>query len=72
MSNLRYNRGNAYFDTYYVYDDNNNKIGILEDHCRGVKRQYFVGWKNKSQDKETWETKSFYTKDEAINYIVAQ
>lgn len=42
---IDYCKGNAYFDTYYVRDENGNEIGLLEDHCRGVKQEYFVGWK---------------------------
>ena len=40
-----YRKGNAYFDTYYIYTkDGYRYIGILEDHCRGVKKPYFVAW----------------------------
>lgn len=35
--------GNAYFDTFYIYAEG-KYIGILEDHCRGVKKRYFVAW----------------------------
>lgn len=70
-----FNRGNAYFDTYYIWDtEKDNYIGIIEDHCRGVKRQYFVGWKfeNNTFIPNTYQhgkTKSFYTYDEALSYI---
>jgi len=43
-----YNRGNAYFDTYHIFDtDKGHYIGIIENHCRGVKNNYFVGWRFK-------------------------
>jgi len=71
-----FNRGNAFFDTYYIYDEQNQKIGIIEDHCRGVKNQYFVGWKlhNPSHltGETTGETESFYTIEEAMIYSVGE
>jgi len=70
---IHFNRGNEYFDTYYVYDDNGALIGMYEDHCRGVKQRYFVGWKLKKPltNPIMGETKSFDTKEEAINYAMS-
>lgn len=66
---INFNRGNAYFDTYHVYDDEGHHIGILEDHCRWVKEQYFVGWRKK-ENSTAWETKSpIDTKEETLKYI---
>lgn len=42
---MKLNRGNEYFDTYYIYNEEHKKVGIIEDHKRQVKKQYFVGWK---------------------------
>ena len=69
---INFNRGNAYFDTYHIYNEQGQRIGILEDHCRGVKRQYFVGWKMDSPNSTTGKTQSFYTKDEAIAYATSE
>jgi hypothetical protein len=69
---INYNRGNAYFDTYYVYDKEGHQIGILEDHCRGVKEEYFVGWRKK-ENSDSWETKSpIDTKEETLKYIARE
>lgn len=69
-------KGNAYFDTYYIRDTEKNKyIGIIENHCRGVKKPYFVGWNFKGNKFiPTWtfqpcKTETFDTYDEALNYI---
>lgn len=69
-----YNKGNKYFDTYYIYDKDNNKyIGILEIHCRGVKQTYYVGWHFKNyfypNYQEGAETQNFNTEEEAMIYI---
>lgn len=75
MLEKRFNRGNAYFDTYYIRDTENDKfIGIIEDHCRGVKRRYFVGWKFKNNHftmfpNECGKTKTCNTYEEALEYI---
>lgn len=69
---IDYCKGNAYFDTYYVRDENGNEIGLLEDHCRGVKQEYFVGWKKLAEARpfDKWETKACDTKEEALDYII--
>lgn len=73
---IKFNRGNAYFDTYYIYNEEGQKIGIIEDHCRGVKQQYFVGWKLHNPShlarETTGETQTFDTKEEAIFYSVGE
>lgn len=75
MLEKRFNRGNAYFDTYYIYDNENNKfIGIIEDHCRGVLERYFVGWKFENNTyipdtHQSCKTKSVDTYEEALIYI---
>lgn len=34
-----------FFDTYRIYDPEKRQfVGLLEDHCRGVKSRYFIGW----------------------------
>lgn len=68
---MRFNRGNAYFDTYYIYNSEGCLTGIIEDHCRGVKQQYFVGWK-KMSGHNTGETESFDTIEEAMIYSVGE
>lgn len=71
----RYNRGNAYFDTYYIHDTENHKfIGIIEDHCRGVAERYFIGWKFKDNcyipnGHQPGKTKLCDTYEEALSYI---
>lgn len=41
----KYRSTTGFFDTYYIYDVENEKyIGLLEDHCRGVQERYFIGW----------------------------
>ena len=66
--------GNAYFDSYDIYDDNNKYVGGYEDHCRGVKQPYFVGWRNDATknkyDIGKWQSKTFDNKDEAINFAL--
>lgn len=67
--------GNYYFDTYYIYDtEKRHYIGILEDHCRGVKHQYFVGWYFENgfipDGFQPGETKTFDNEQDALNYIV--
>ena len=73
---IRFNRGNAYFDTYHIYNNEGQTIGIIEDHCRGVKQQYFIGWKldnpSKLSGHLTGETEMFYTKEEAMIYSVGE
>lgn len=70
-----FNRRNAYFATYYIYDTEKQKyIGIIEDHDRGVKTRYFVGWKfenNKfiSNTHKCGKTKTFNTYGDALAYI---
>lgn len=70
-----HDRGNAYFDTYHIKDEENDKyIGIIEDHCRNVKERYFVGWKFKNNhfipnSFQEGKTKSFDTYEEALSYI---
>jgi hypothetical protein len=69
-------RGNAYFDTYYIYNENGKTIGIIKDHCRGVKKQYFVGWKldnpSKMSGHLTGKTETFNTIEEAMIYSVGK
>jgi hypothetical protein len=73
---MKFNRGNAYFDTYYIYNEEGQKIGIIEDHCRGVKQRYFVGWKlhfpSHMSGETTGETESFDTIEEAMIYSVGE
>lgn len=73
---MRFNRGNAYFDTYYIYNSDGQLVGIIEDHCRGVKNQYFVGWRLDNPSKmygyNTGKTESFYTIEEAMIYSVGE
>ena len=70
-----FNRGNAYFDTYYIRDTEKDKyIGIIEDHCRGVTKRYFVGWKFKDNNyipntNQSGKTKTCDTYEEALEYI---
>jgi hypothetical protein len=68
-----FNRGNAYFDTYFLMDDNGKRLGMIEDHCRDVKIRYFIGWysNNGNSDSDTrgkWSTKMFDTEQKAIEY----
>ena len=69
--NIKFNRGNEYFDTYYIYNELYQVIGIIEDHCRQIKRQYFIGWKlhnlSRISGSLTGETKAFDTKEEALS-----
>ena len=71
---IKFNRGNEYFDTYHIYNENGQTIGIIEDHCRGVKQQYFVAWKldNPSKFHLTGTTESFDTIGEAMIYSVGE
>ena len=75
MLEKRYNRGNAYFDTYYIYDtEKKNFVGIIEDHCRHVAERYFVGWKFENNkyipdSHQLGKTKTCDTYDEALSYI---
>lgn len=68
-------KGNAYFDTYYIRDTEKDKyIGIIENHCRGVKKEYFVGWKFKDNKFipntfQSGKTETFDTYEKALNYI---
>lgn len=70
------NSRNAFFDTYYIYDDEKKTyIGVIEDHCRKVARRYYVGWKFKGNDFipntfQSGKTEPFYAYEEAINYIL--
>lgn len=70
-----YNRRNAYFATYHIYDTEKKKyVGIIEDHDRGVKHRYFVGWKFENNtflpgSFQPGKTKSFYTYAAALEYI---
>jgi hypothetical protein len=73
---IRFNRGNVYFDTYYIYNEQGKKVGIIEDHCRQVKHQYFVGWKldnpSKMSGEVTGKTETFDTIEEAMIYSVGE
>lgn len=68
---MHFDRGNAYFDTYCIFTLKSHMIGIIEDHCRGVKEQYFIGWKLKetiTDGNVICKTKMFNTAKEAVNY----
>lgn len=71
-----FNRRNAYFATHYIYDDEAGQyVGILEDHDRGVKRRYFVGWHFDGGVYhpgafQPGHTEAFYTEEEAMKYIL--
>lgn len=75
MLDKRFHKGNAYFDTYYIYDTEKAKyIGIIEDHCRHVVSRYFIGWKFKNNHfvpypNVTGKTKMCETYEEALEYI---
>lgn len=73
---IRFNRGNVYFDTYYIYNEDGQKIGIIEDHCRGVKNQYFVGWKldnpSKMSGHLTGKTETFDNIEDAMIFSVGE
>ena len=66
-----YRQGNAYFDTYYVHAKD-GYIGILENHCRGVKNPYFVAWSGNPYICKNWKNKvkTFDTEEEAMDFIV--
>ena len=75
MLEKRYDRGNAYFDTYHIWDTEKKKfIGIIEDHCRHVAERYFVGWKFENNrfipnSHQLGKSKTCDTYEEALNYI---
>lgn len=69
---ISFNRGNNYFDTYYIYDEKSRRRGIIEDHCRGVKKQYFIGWKLDGIGSSSGKTEMFDTKEEAMIYSVGE
>lgn len=67
--------GTPFFDTYYIYDPENHKyIGLLEDHCRGVKNRYFVGWyfggTYYPESRKPGKTRVFNDEKAALNYIL--
>lgn len=70
-----FNRQNAYFTTYHIYDTEKQKyIGIIEDHNRHVKRRYFIGWKFQNNNFipgtfQPGKTKMLDTYDDALTYI---
>ena len=63
--------GNQYFTTYTVFDGR-DKIGLLEDHHTGVKNRYYVAWHlyDNPGPNQAGNTKMFYSKDEAIQWII--
>ena len=75
MLEKRFNRGNAYFDTYHIYDTEKKCfVGIIEDHCRHVADRYFVGWKFENNrfipnSYQFGQTKTCDTYEEALDYI---
>lgn len=64
-----YRKGNAYFDSYYIYTKD-GYVGILENHCRGVKNTYFVAWAGNPYTCKKWKVKMFNMEEEAIDFIV--
>lgn len=61
--------GNAYFDTFYIYAER-KYIGILEDHCRGVKERYFVAWAGDPYSGNTkYRVENFSTEEDALEFI---
>lgn len=65
--------GNNYFTTERV-DKDGDMIGKIETHDRDVKKTYYVAWKPKDENLKyspnaKWETQSFDTKAEALNYL---
>jgi len=68
--------GTPFFDTYHIYDsEKRHYIGILEDHCRGVKSRYFVAWHFEGGiyypgKAQPGKTKYFEDEDAALDYIV--
>ena len=69
MYTIKYDRGNEFFDTYYIFDKDGKKIGIVEDHLRGVKIPYYVGWRLKPNcSMGIGQTKSFNSREDAIQY----
>lgn len=75
MLRKEFNRKNQFFTTYYIYDTDKQKyIGIIEDHDRGVKHRYFIGWKFQNNEfvpntQQQGKTKTFYNYDDALTYI---
>lgn len=67
---IKFNRGNTYFDTYHIYNDAGERIGMYEDHCRQVKSRYFVGWRMNAPNSNTGKTESFDNKEDAVNYAI--
>lgn len=66
---INYRQRNEYFATYDCFNENGEKIGIIEEHDANIKIPYFVAWTNPSKAKYGWETKSFKTREEAIKHI---
>ena len=70
-----FNRGNAYFDTYHIYDsEHQNYIGVIEHHCRHVLHEYWVGIKFKDRKFfpdtfQTGESHPFCSYQDAFDYI---
>lgn len=61
--------GNAYFDTFYIYHQR-KYIGILEDHCRGVKKRYFVAWAGDPYSNNTeYKIENFDAEEDALEFI---
>jgi hypothetical protein len=69
---ITFNRGNQYFDTYHICNESGEKIGMLEDHCRGVKERYFVGWRMDAPNSKTGKTELFSSKEDAIKYATGE
>ena len=46
-----YRSSTPFFNTYHIYDTvKQHFVGILEDHSRGVKQRYFIGWRSVFKD----------------------
>jgi len=69
MSDIRKIGGNEYFTTYGIMDNENRIVGMYEWHW-AVKRPYFVGWRLDRPNGRTGTTKSFETRQDAIQYAV--
>jgi hypothetical protein len=71
---LKFNRGNAYFDTYHIYNEKGQVVGIIEHHCRDVKEKYFIGWRLDSTARFpshlSGKTQMFDTLEDALLYSV--
>lgn len=71
-----YRSSTPFFNTYHIYDTvKQHFVGILEDHSRGVKQRYFIGWRFPNGhyipgSHQTGKTAMFDTEEEAIKYIV--